>query len=175
MDINVNLIHTNWRDKFFLNGDFSYERKKVQRWYMLYGKKIIDKCRKNTPSDPKYKKAPTFREFIEYVVELPINKLQAHWIPMYLQCMPCHIKYSTIARLDTLTRDSNQIFKLMGVSGQLSPTWPRVKLQTTLWPATTLRYQRTSLTSCLTSTSGTSYFSTIQLRNIKVLLGNRHC
>ena len=38
---------------------------------------------------------------------------------MYLFCMPCHIQYNIIARLDTLTRDSEQIFKSMEVSAQL--------------------------------------------------------
>ena len=91
----------------------------MTRWYNLYGKEIIAKYRKSQPSDPKYKKAPTFKEFIEYVVDLPINKLESHWIPMYLQCMPCHIKYKIIARLNTLTVDSDQIFKSMGVAAEL--------------------------------------------------------
>ena len=91
----------------------------MAKWYKLYGKGIIAKYRKKTPRDPKYKKAPTFREFIEYLVDLPIRKFEPHWIPMYLQCMPCHIQYSIIARLDTLTTDSDQIFLSMGVSAQL--------------------------------------------------------
>ena len=33
--------------------------------------------------------------------------------------MPCHIQYNIIARLDTLTRDSEQIFKSMEVAAQL--------------------------------------------------------
>ena len=38
---------------------------------------------------------------------------------MYIQCMPCHIKYTIIARLDTLNEDSDQIFKGMGVKAKL--------------------------------------------------------
>jgi chondroitin 4-sulfotransferase 11 len=102
-----------------LNGNTQNERIKVIKWYTLYGKKIIAKYRKTTPTDTKYKKAPTFREFIEYLVDLPITEFESHWIPMYLQCMPCHIQYSIIARLDTLTVDSDQIFKSMAVSAQL--------------------------------------------------------
>ena len=92
---------------------------KLDRWYNMYGKQIIAKYRKTVPSDPKYSTAPTFREFIEYVVDLPINKLESHWIPMYIQCLPCHIKYTIIARLDTLNEDSDQIFKGMGVKAEL--------------------------------------------------------
>ena len=38
---------------------------------------------------------------------------------MYMQCMPCHIKYNIIARLDTLVKDSEQVFKSIGVSDHL--------------------------------------------------------
>ena len=110
---------TNFRDKFFLNGNYAYEWKKLNRWYNLYGKEIIAKYRKSPATDPKYKAAPTFREFIEYVVDLPLSKLESHWIPMYIQCMPCHINYTIIARLDTLDKDSEQIFKSMGVDAEL--------------------------------------------------------
>ena len=113
------IIHTSSRDKFFLNGDFAFERRKVDRFYNRYGKDIIAKYRKSKQTDPKYKMAPTFREFIEYLVDLPITKFNPHWIPMYLQCMPCHIQYSIIARLDTLTSDSEHIFKSIEVSAQL--------------------------------------------------------
>ena len=108
-----------FRDKFFLNGDYDCERKKVARWYLKHGKDIITKYRKTTPTDPKYKKAPTFREFIEYFVDLPFKKFDSHWIPMYIQCMPCHIEYAIISRLDTLNKDSEQIFKTMGVNAEL--------------------------------------------------------
>jgi len=108
-----------YRDKFFLNGDFDFERKKVTEFRRLYGNKIIAKYRKSTPSDPKYEKAPTFREFVEYLVDLPISKFNDHWIPMYLQCMPCHIKYTIISRLDTISRDSDLIFKTLELSARL--------------------------------------------------------
>ena len=111
---------TNFRDKFFLNvNNNSYEERKVNNWKNKYGKEIIVKYRKSPPTDPKYKAAPTFREFIEYVVDLPLSKLESHWIPMYIQCMACHINYTIIARLDTLTKDSEQIFKSIGLDAEL--------------------------------------------------------
>ena len=91
----------------------------MAKWSRLYSKEIIAKYRKTKPTNPKYEKAPTFREFVEYLVELPIRKFNAHWIPMYLQCMPCHIKYTIISRLDTLSRDSDLIFKTLELSAKL--------------------------------------------------------
>ena len=67
-----------------------------------------------------YKNAPTFREFIEYLVELPISKFDVHWIPIYLQCMPCHINYRIIAKFDTLTADSDRILKALNLSVHLT-------------------------------------------------------
>ena len=109
----------NIRDKFFLNGDSEDERDKVARWYELYGRDVIMKYRKTEVTDPVYSKAPTFREFVEFIVDLPITEYNYHWIPIYLLCMPCHFKYSIMARVDTLTQDSEQIFKSISVSDSL--------------------------------------------------------
>ena len=90
-----------FRDKFFLNLDYShdvFERNKVQRFYKLYGREILQKYRKTPPAEPKYKNAPTFREFIDYLLDLPLRRLDSHWLPTYFQCMPCHIKYSILGR-----------------------------------------------------------------------------
>ena len=100
----IKLWSSSSRDKFFLNLDFShdvFERNKVQRFYKLYGREILQKYRKKQPTEPKYKNAPTFREFIDYLVDLPLRRLDIHWLPTYLQCMPCHIKYDILGRYDT--------------------------------------------------------------------------
>ena len=92
------------RDKFFINGDDPYEKKKVARFYQFYGKEILAKFRNsssNLDDNPKFHKAPTFKEFINYLVSLPLHRLDSHWLPTYFQCMPCHIKYSILARLGT--------------------------------------------------------------------------
>ena len=91
----------------------------MAKWSRWFGNEIIAKYRKTKPKDPKYEQAPTFKEFVEYLIELPISKFNSHWIPIYLQCMPCHIKYNIISRLDTLSRDSEQIFKTLELSAQL--------------------------------------------------------
>ena len=56
---------------------------------------------------------------MEYLVELPLAKFDDHWKPMYMQCMPCHIQYRVIARLETLKRDSEHILQSIGVSSRL--------------------------------------------------------
>ena len=117
-----------------------FERDKAERWYSWYGKAILTGYRNEHPPEPKYERAPTFKEFVRYLVELPLDKFDAHWKPMYLQCMPCHIQYRcrqsevhlgikaltshlirlrVIARLDSFTVDSAYILKAIGVPGRL--------------------------------------------------------
>ena len=108
-----------YRDKFFLNGDYEHERNKVARWYEWYGREIIHKYRNTEPLDAVYNKAPTFREFVEFLVDLPLAEYNFHWIPIYILCMPCHFKYSILARLDTLAMDSREIFKALNISASL--------------------------------------------------------
>lgn len=43
-----------------------------------------------------------------------LDRYDGHWKPMYLQCMPCHIQYRVIARLETLAADSAYILKAVG-------------------------------------------------------------
>ena len=38
---------------------------------------------------------------------------------MYEQCLPCHVQYRVVARLETLQRDSAHILQTIGVSARL--------------------------------------------------------
>ena len=90
-----------FRDKFFVNQAYSkdaFERRKVQRFQKLYGREILKNYRRNSPQEEKYKDAPTFREFVDYLLDLSLDQLDPHWLPTYLQCMPCHINYSILGR-----------------------------------------------------------------------------
>ena len=67
------------RDKFFLNGGAKYERDKVERWYKLHGQKIISQYREPPgPPEPQYRRAPTFPEFVRYLVDLPPKRYTVH-------------------------------------------------------------------------------------------------
>ena len=51
-----------------------FEKEKAERWYNWYGKAILAGYRREPPPDAKYRKAPTFKEFIRYLVELPLGE-----------------------------------------------------------------------------------------------------
>ena len=113
-----------YRDKFFLNNQYSthsFEKTKVEKFRRLYGKEIISKYRTAVPDDPKYKDAPTFREFILYLLDLPLEKFDPHWLPVYYQCLPCHIKYTILARIDSMTEDSEEILRRIGIGNYQLP------------------------------------------------------
>ena len=89
------------RDKFLKNENSSEkELKTVQLFRRKYGKKIVKKYRKDAPSKYEYqqKDVPTFREFVEYVINQDLKGLDQHWVPIYNLCMPCHINYTIIGR-----------------------------------------------------------------------------
>ena len=85
----------------------------------MYGQTILANYRRAAPADAKYAEAPTFREFVEFLVELPIDKFDPHWKPMYLQCLPCHLHYRVVGRLDTLARDSAYVLAALGLPARL--------------------------------------------------------
>merc|ERR1712098_978447 len=86
-----------------------------------YGKQIVKKYRKNAPSKLEYQKqnVPTFREFIEFVLDQKVTTMNEHWMPVYNLCMPCHINYNIIGRKETMKEDSEIIFENIEIEGKL--------------------------------------------------------
>ena len=50
------------------------------------------------------RKEPSFVEFVEYLVETPIDKYDEHWRPIHLLCPPCHFNFDVIVKMETFTR-----------------------------------------------------------------------
>ena len=111
-----------FRDKFFISSteQLNFEKGKVKNFYNWYGKNIIQKYRKTKHLDERFDKAPTFKEFVEFLVDLPLRKFNPHWLPIYIQCMPCSIKYTILARVDTISKDSKLVLERLGVSARFS-------------------------------------------------------
>lgn len=43
---------------------------------------------------------PTFREFVDYLIETDLGSYgDDHWMPYYLFCTPCLVKYDIIAKV----------------------------------------------------------------------------
>ncbi|XP_015601183.1 carbohydrate sulfotransferase 11 isoform X2 [Cephus cinctus] len=106
-------------------------------FYQKYGEKIVKKYRdKNfpTPRTDQFIQRrgvpgpagiePTWREFVEYLINTDLaNYGDDHWMPYYLFCTPCLVKYDIVAKVETLWRD--QIFAIhkLGLQKKIKPRW----------------------------------------------------
>merc|ERR1712012_33306 len=66
----------------------------------------------------------TFKYFIEYLVNLPLKYFDIHWMPMYLLCKPCQMKYDIIGRMCSLEEDSQKILSRLSLNQTLGHDHP---------------------------------------------------
>ncbi|KAK7086393.1 hypothetical protein SK128_021996 [Halocaridina rubra] len=96
-------------------------------YYAIYGKRIVKAYRKSTSSSDDYsyntRKEPTFREFIQYLLDTDVEEYDEHWRPIFLLCTPCHIRYDIIAKMETLSRDADFILYHRGLSDTVHVEW----------------------------------------------------
>lgn len=98
-------------------------------YYSIYGKKIVKVYRKSSikggeePGSEDTRKEPTFREFVQYLLDTDVEEYDEHWRPMFLLCTPCHVKYDIIAKMETLTQDSDFILYHRGLADKVQIHW----------------------------------------------------
>ena len=76
--------------------------------------------------EEKKKDKLTFKHFIEYLVNLPLQSFDFHWMPMYLMCKPCQLKYDVVGRMDSLREDSKKILSRLSLNLTLGHDHPTV-------------------------------------------------
>jgi len=52
-----------------------------------------------------------------------VHHADDHWIPYYLFCTPCLLRYDMIAAVETYIADQVWMIHAMGVQDQLKPRW----------------------------------------------------
>ncbi|KYN37364.1 Carbohydrate sulfotransferase 8 [Trachymyrmex septentrionalis] len=115
-------------------------------FYRKFGAKIVQKYRSNNESDklseenftepqlnqvirregapPPAGVEPTFREFVEYMIETDLGSYgDDHWMPYYLFCTPCLVKYDIIAKVESLWRDQVYAINKLGLQNRIKPRW----------------------------------------------------
>ncbi|KAJ9587155.1 hypothetical protein L9F63_019321 [Diploptera punctata] len=111
-------------------------------FYQKYGSRIVQKYRSGgnrtqtqsllnpeqylwDPRQPQPKGIePTFKEFVRYLLNVDIvDHSDDHWIPYYLYCTPCLLKYDIIAKVETMLRDQVYVIKVAGLQGLIRPRW----------------------------------------------------
>ncbi|XP_069180830.1 carbohydrate sulfotransferase 11 isoform X2 [Procambarus clarkii] len=101
-------------------------------YYAIYGKRIVKAYRKSSSSDDHSytRKEPTFREFIQYLLDTDVEEYDEHWRPISLLCTPCHIRYDIIAKMETLSNDAEFILYHRGLSSAVHMEWSHKTDQT---------------------------------------------
>ncbi|KAL0109943.1 hypothetical protein PUN28_013528 [Cardiocondyla obscurior] len=106
-------------------------------FYRKYGAKIVRKYRKKNFTKPRPDQIiqrkgvpppigvePTFREFVSYMIETDLGSYgDDHWMPYYLFCTPCLVKYDIIAKVESLWRDQVYAINKLGLQNKIKPRW----------------------------------------------------
>ncbi|XP_011701472.1 PREDICTED: carbohydrate sulfotransferase 11-like [Wasmannia auropunctata] len=106
-------------------------------FYRKYGAKIVRKYRRENFTEPRPDqvirregvppptgKEPTFREFVDYMIETDLGSYgDDHWMPYYLFCTPCLVKYDIIAKVESLWRDQVYAINKLGLQDRIKPRW----------------------------------------------------
>ncbi|KAL7646632.1 UNVERIFIED_CONTAM: hypothetical protein RMT77_001883 [Armadillidium vulgare] len=58
---------------------------------------------------------PTFREFLQYITSRIIPD-DEHWIPYYIHCSLCRVKYDFVLRIENIEEDTNLLVKYQNLN-----------------------------------------------------------
>ncbi|XP_061095476.1 carbohydrate sulfotransferase 14 [Conger conger] len=91
-----------YRNKF---GEIAaYQRK--------YGAEIVRRYRKN-PGQAAGDDV-TFTEFVRYLLDEDVERMNEHWMPVYNLCQPCAINYDFIGSYERLQEDAGYVLQRVG-------------------------------------------------------------
>ena len=62
--------------------------------------------------------APTFWEFVFYLLATNVAKYNSHWLPIHLLCCPCSLPFAILTKSETIERDNRKYF-FTSLSSQL--------------------------------------------------------
>ncbi|XP_018027558.1 carbohydrate sulfotransferase 13-like [Hyalella azteca] len=85
-----------------------------QKFRRLYNMPIISKYRQQEPHDKFYKDVPTFPEFVQYLLETPVEDYNEHWRPYHVICRPCDVPYNVVLKLESLDEDIQTLVFITG-------------------------------------------------------------
>jgi hypothetical protein len=55
------------------------------------------------------RRQPTFAEFAAYLLRVPAEQYDNHWLPYWLHCHLCRLEYDVIAKMETFAADMDFI------------------------------------------------------------------
>jgi len=92
-------------------------------YFTMYGKQIVAEYRDKAATNLTRVLEPTWREFVTYILNTPVTKFDEHWMPMWMLCSPCIIRYDAISKMETFSEDTQFILQQAGLEEKLSVEW----------------------------------------------------
>lgn len=81
----------------------------IKEYQLKYGVEIVQRYRKNpgkTTGDD-----VTFSEFLRYLLDEEVERMNEHWMPIYNLCQPCVVRYDFIGSYERLNQDANYVLE----------------------------------------------------------------
>ncbi|XP_056402826.1 carbohydrate sulfotransferase 14 [Hyla sarda] len=84
----------------------------IKEYQQRYGMEIVRRYRK----DPTGSKGDdvTFSEFVRYLLDEDVEKMNEHWMPISNLCQPCAVPYQYIGTYERLRQDASQVLDTIG-------------------------------------------------------------
>ncbi|XP_043918416.1 carbohydrate sulfotransferase 14 [Protopterus annectens] len=84
----------------------------IEEYQKKYGVEIAKRYRTN-PGKTKGDDI-TFSEFIRYLLDEDVEKMNEHWMPIYNLCQPCAVRYDFIGSYERLHTDAHFVLQQIG-------------------------------------------------------------
>ncbi|XP_009999761.1 PREDICTED: carbohydrate sulfotransferase 14 [Chaetura pelagica] len=81
----------------------------IKEYQQKYGVEIARRYRKdggNSAGDD-----VTFSEFLRYLLDEEVERMNEHWMPIYNLCQPCAVRYDFIGSYERLSADANRVLR----------------------------------------------------------------
>jgi len=92
-------------------------------YHNMYGKHIVAQYRDKSDRNLTNVLEPTWREFVEYIITTPANKFDEHWMPIWMLCSPCIVRYNVISKMETFAEDTQFTLEEAGLDNILEVEW----------------------------------------------------
>uniref|UniRef100_A0A8D0DT98 Carbohydrate sulfotransferase n=1 Tax=Salvator merianae TaxID=96440 RepID=A0A8D0DT98_SALMN len=81
----------------------------IKEYQLKYGVEIVKRYRKNPGKSSG--DDITFSEFLRYLLDEDVERMNEHWMPIYNLCQPCAVRYDFIGSYERLNEDANYVLE----------------------------------------------------------------
>ncbi|XP_054246500.1 carbohydrate sulfotransferase 14 [Indicator indicator] len=81
----------------------------IKEYQQKYGVEIVRRYRKSGGSSAG--DDVTFSEFLRYLLDEDVERMNEHWMPIYNLCQPCAVRYDFIGSYERLNADANYVLE----------------------------------------------------------------